>query len=668
MSDFYQEYLVVFATGLVVSLILTPVVRVLAFRLGAVDLPNERRAHRHPTARGGGLAVAIGVHAACLAGFAIQWYSSKSSLSFEWWLHFMLASSVLLGVGIVDDLRGLKPAIKLAGQILAALLISRSDLRFGTLFGCALPPLVDSVLVIFWIVGVINAFNLIDGLDGLAAGLAVVSAAGLAGILAIHHGVSGELIVLLALIGASLGFLRYNFHPASIFLGDTGSMFLGFTLGVISLRTVTKNTFVLSFCIPMLVLGVPIFDEVLAIWRRSVRSWLAQFQPPGASGKKGLFQPDLEHLHHRLVRAGWGTRRVAAWLCGINACLVMFGFLITSFRSHAAGIFLIALLAVVYVLMRQLAVTELRDTGRVLLNGLRRPTHATFKALIYPVWDMAVMAGALALAKHLIEGGGAGFWRAWFIDLPVWVTPTFSLIAISRTYVTIWTRARVLDVLMLASRLITGLCLSLAVALLIDPSRRLEAIFIAVLVGAISHPAILLLRITYRVIEEIVIHLRNKSEAKGEYGRVLLYGAGGRCQLFLKECGFNNSRSFDSRVIVGLVDDEPALRAQWVYGHQVLGGLKDLERIIERDRITGIVITAALRPDTLLALKILTQKRGIGLSEWSFAQHTVPLEVGPLPGPTIGIAGNASVELRKEASSPQPSPIGWARGTESSGV
>src|SRR5262249_37387564 len=146
-------------------------------------------------------------------------------------------------------------------------------------------------------------------------------------------------------------------------------------------------------------------------------------------------------------------------------------------------------------------------------------------------------------------------------------------IAASRTYVTIWTRARLLDVLMLSSTLLTGLVLSLGIALLIDPGTPWEALLRALVVGAVSHPAIVIVRVFYRLIEESVTYLRNKSEIRPENGKILIYGTGGRCQVFLKERGLSNSRNFDGQPIVGLIDDETSLQGQWVYGYPVLGGI-----------------------------------------------------------------------------------------------
>jgi len=619
-------YLVAFLTALTVTYLLTPLVRELAWRFGIMDLPNERRPHKHPTARGGGLAVVLGVTVACLMALIFPGARRPGGFDLHWWLGFAPAALVLLAVGLMDDVRGLKPWQKLLGQIIAAGLIWFSGTHFGKLFGITLPPALDGFLVVLWLVAVINAFNLIDGLDGLASGLAIISATGLCGVMILGH-TAGSVLVLAALAGACLAFLRYNFHPATIFLGDTGSMFIGLVLGVVALQSFTKNTFVLSLAIPMLVLGVPIYDALLAIWRRSVRRLVNGHEPSGVTKRIGIMQADMDHLHHRLLKSGLSTRRVATMLCIINGGLVGFGLLMATFQSHAYGIFLLALLAAVYVLLRRMAVIELRDTGKVLLAGLRRPTHVQLKALAYPVWDMVWLAGALAMAMWIFEPSEAGFWHAWFLDLPVWVTPTFSLLAISRTYVTVWTRARILDVLMLLFTLEGGLLLSLGIALLIDPYNASTSLQRVLVIGAISHPAIIGVRVFYRCIEEIVVYLRSGNEPNTNDERVVLYGAGGRCQLYLRERSFDNSRSFDARTIVGLIDDEPSLHFNWVHGYLVLGGLRDLPQLIPRHRITGITITAALEPQSLETVQKLASQYHLRLTEWYFEDRKLGLPV-----------------------------------------
>jgi hypothetical protein len=320
-------------------------------------------------------------------------------------------------------------------------------------------------------------------------------------------------------------------------------------------------------------------------------------------------------------------------LCILNGVLVTFGILMAAFTSYAAGIFLIALLAAAYVLMRHLAVIELRDTGRALLTGLRRPTHATFKALSYPVWDMTWMCGALALAMWAFEPPRPNFWHYWFLDLPVWVTPTFSILATSRTYLTVWPRARVLDALTLLSMLLLGVLISLGVAMLIDPSETPKWLVRTLIIGALSHPAILCMRMFFPSVEELVNYLRSQSDQSATGDRVVLYGAGGRCQLFLRERGFNNSKSYDGRAVVGLLDDEPTLQSQWVYGYLVLGGIKDLPHLIETHRIAGIVITAALPPEALAAAREIALKHHLRLTEWHFGERDLLAEKTPVPDP-----------------------------------
>jgi UDP-N-acetylmuramyl pentapeptide phosphotransferase/UDP-N-acetylglucosamine-1-phosphate transferase len=613
MFGYLDKYIAVFLTGFVVTYLLTPIARKLALRFGVVDMPDERRPHKRPTARGGGIAVVLGVYAAAFMWLAFPWPGVAGGFELNWWRHVLAGSLVLTMVGLIDDIRGLRPLVKLAGQAVAGIIVYHGGTRFGEFFGVDLPAWLDGALVVIWLVGVINAFNLIDGMDGLASGLACISAAGLCGVFIINH-LPGDVLALLGLVGACLAFLRYNFHPATIFLGDTGSMFIGFLLGVVSLQSFNKSTFLLSLSIPMLVLGIPIYDTLLAIWRRSVRMWLHPRNASAVEKGLGIMQPDLDHLHHRLLRTGLNTRRVATLLWIGNAALVVFGLLISTFKSHASGIFLIALLGGAYVLMRHLALIELRDTGAALLQGLRRPTSLGLKSLAFPAWDMFWLSAAVAVAMWITNEAPEGFWRRWFVDLPVWVTPTVSLLALSNAYVTVWSRSRMRDVLSLLFTLQAGLLLSLGIALLIDPYGQKQRWLIWTLVtGAVSHPAILLPRVIYRFVEELVSWAKGAGPIVPDGRRVVLYGAGGRCWLFLRELSFNN---FDGRVIVGVIDDDPDLRLKKIYGYTVLGKREDLPRLIRAHNLTGVIITATLTLESRTALQDIVLSHGIHCTEW----------------------------------------------------
>jgi FlaA1/EpsC-like NDP-sugar epimerase len=173
-------------------------------------------------------------------------------------------------------------------------------------------------------------------------------------------------------------------------------------------------------------------------------------------------------------------------------------------------------------------------------------------------------------------------------------------------------------------------------------------------VGGLSHPAIVGIRVVYRFTEEVVIYLRGRNEITAAGERAVLYGAGGRCQLFLKERSFSNSSSFDGRAIAGLIDDEPSLQGKWVYGYQVLGGRKDLPSLITRHRITRIIITAALTPESRLAIQDLSLRQGLQLSEWCF-ENRMLIAPASHPSPVLGASGIPAPEpsVRQDSANPE---------------
>ncbi|AVK82770.1 undecaprenyl-phosphate alpha-N-acetylglucosaminyl 1-phosphate transferase [Lysinibacillus sp. B2A1] len=298
----------------VASILLTPLVKRLAFRIGAVDAPNYRKVHARIMPRLGGLAIFL----AFLIGVAIlypyltsigvlPWYVSKYSL-----LAIIAGACIIVATGVIDDMREISAKAKMLGQLVAALIIifvggiqiDTINLPFvGELdFGLLSIP-----LTILWIVGITNAINLIDGLDGLAAGVSTIALITLA-IMAFIMSNMFVLVLAALLAVASLGFLFYNFHPAKIFMGDTGALFLGFMISVLALLGF-KNVAFVALIIPVIILGVPISDTFFAIVRR-VRM------------KKKWSDPDKSHLHHRLLDMGFTHRQTVLIIYGIA---MMFG-------------------------------------------------------------------------------------------------------------------------------------------------------------------------------------------------------------------------------------------------------------------------------------------------------------------------------------------------------
>jgi UDP-GlcNAc:undecaprenyl-phosphate GlcNAc-1-phosphate transferase len=302
MPDLLDAFLA-FALALVVVWISTPVVKSLAWRIGAIDEPRARGLHQFPTARLGGLAILVGVLA---AGLAFLPHDQQTR-------GILIGAAVIVAVGVADDLLDLSADVKLAGQILAAVVPVASGVRVETMtlpflghvdLGTAAYP-----LTVIGLVAVMNMVNFIDGVDGLAAGVCTIAAITFAVIaLSLDRNAAGVLAMLTA--GASLGYLRHGFHPASIFLGDSGSNLLGYMLATIAVQGALKTNAVVALVFPLVILAVPILDSSFVIAKR-----IKYGQP--------VYQADSWHFHHRFANIGFSQRRTVLYLYGWTVVLAM---------------------------------------------------------------------------------------------------------------------------------------------------------------------------------------------------------------------------------------------------------------------------------------------------------------------------------------------------------
>jgi UDP-GlcNAc:undecaprenyl-phosphate/decaprenyl-phosphate GlcNAc-1-phosphate transferase len=282
-----------------ISFLITPLVKKLAYIIGATDRPNMRKVHQTLMPRLGGLAIYLSF----LAGVVFLQPENQYAAS------IMIGSGIIVITGVCDDIFELSARIKLLAQLAAAfvvvlyggLQITFINLPFGGLFEFGY---LSIPLTILWIIGITNAINLIDGLDGLAAGVSSIALVSISG-MAIIMGNMYVVIIGSILLVCTLGFLYYNFHPAKIFMGDTGALFLGFMISVLSLLGFKNVTFV-SFIVPVIILGVPISDTIFAIVRRIIN-------------KQPLSSPDKSHLHHCLLRAGFTHRQTVIIIYGMAA-------------------------------------------------------------------------------------------------------------------------------------------------------------------------------------------------------------------------------------------------------------------------------------------------------------------------------------------------------------
>ncbi|KYC70526.1 glycosyltransferase family 4 protein [Heyndrickxia coagulans] len=301
------------------TILLTPLIKKLAIRIGAVDKPNQRKVHMKVMPRLGGLAIYISF----IAGVLLLQPDSPHSLP------ILLGSLIIVLTGIIDDIRELSPRVKLMGQLAAALVVVLSGIHVEFInlpFGGQLEFGIFSIpLTILWIVGVTNAINLIDGLDGLAAGVSSIALLTISG-MAIIMGDAYVTVLGLILMASTIAFLFYNFYPAKIFMGDTGALFLGYMISVLSLLGFKNVTFI-SLIIPALILGVPISDTFFAIIRRLVH-------------KQPLSAPDKSHLHHCLLRLGFSHRQVVLIIYAIAAMFSLAAFIFSMATLWGSLIFI----------------------------------------------------------------------------------------------------------------------------------------------------------------------------------------------------------------------------------------------------------------------------------------------------------------------------------------
>ncbi len=326
-------YLLLGVASFILTLLLTPLVGRGSTRLGLVDAPGGRKVHAQSVPRLGGLAVCV----SSVAALALVSVLRPGTIDTPIWAAmrpFLTAGGIIFLVGLVDDIRGVGAGAKLLVEFAAAALLMSSGLLIEnvTLLGETYPlGWLAWPITFTWLVGLTNAFNLIDGIDGLAAGVAVLAGAACGTILVVRGHVP-EAMLLSALVGAALGFLLFNFTPASIFLGDSGSLVIGFMLAGTAITGWQKGATAMAAGVPLMIFALPIADSALALFRRSVAT------PSDGRSLRATLQriarPDRDHIHHRLLALGWSVRRTVLVLYGLTLVLSLLALATAEVGAH----------------------------------------------------------------------------------------------------------------------------------------------------------------------------------------------------------------------------------------------------------------------------------------------------------------------------------------------
>jgi UDP-GlcNAc:undecaprenyl-phosphate GlcNAc-1-phosphate transferase len=402
------------ATAFILSMlcgtVLTPLVRRLAHRFGVLDhARSSRKIHGAPIPRLGGIAIVIAFYAPLVGlmlfhgGVGGMFLAERDHV-----IGLFVGGLTIALLGLYDDLRGANASKKFVVQFGVAILLYKLGFRFDVLANPFGEPITlgwaNLPLTMLWIAGVINAMNLIDGLDGLAGGVALVAVV-TTFLVSLQRGHPLMMLFSSALAGSIIGFLFYNFNPASIFMGDTGSMFLGFVLAATAIQTNQKASTAVAILIPGIALGLPIMDTLLAIGRRAIRG-------------RPLFQPDKEHIHHKLLDLGLSHRQAVFVLYGFCILLSTAALVLTYANSGQAALLLLVLAIVAFIFLRSLGYVRLdrmpesaldRKRNRA-MRGALQPLGRRLRQLRTPddMWPVVIEAAG-------VLGAAAATWR---FDLP----------------------------------------------------------------------------------------------------------------------------------------------------------------------------------------------------------------------------------------------------------
>ena len=624
MIEDIAPYAIAFASTLTATLALTPLIRDACRRIGMVDMPDPRRINKTPVPRGGGLAIVLGVILPYVVFHAmtgrplIQGLSDRSAN-----VHMALAVAIAL-VGLVDDKWSLRPKLKLACQVAVAFLAWWwAGLGFRALWPM-LPAWFDCLLTVCWIVGAVNAFNLIDGLDGLATGLAFIATLGMAGTMFFSRNPQAALFHI-AFAGGLLGFLKYNYNPASVFLGDCGSMFIGFVIGTLPLATQAQDSFLVSVGVPLLAMGVPIFDTSLAILRRLLRRLLSSLGTKEGQSHD-VMTADSDHLHHRILRSTGLNQRKTAWiLYGTATAAVLVGLVAMSLQSRAAGLWLAAFAIAAFVIFRD-ATIELFDAGQLLNKVAHTRDHKARRRIAVLSVPFYVFIDVLALGTVCF----VCFWALRFdidmhflrVELPVRVVAVFLFLVFFRTYRTVWSRAMASNYLRMLLACFLG-AVAGSVFVYYWPSAETAKIKAVTLVYAVaSFVALLVVRSARGLVRDLFYAIDcSRLQGRDDVSRILVYGSGLRYRAFRRE--LVRTTAANDRMIVGLIDDDVFLRGRFIGGIKVMGTINEAERIVAETKADAVVIACEFSDEWLNVVKKILAPTGVRISRFSFSETEI---------------------------------------------
>ena len=622
----FQQY-TLFLIPLALSLAITPLVIAYAKRVGAMDQPNERKVHKNPVPRLGGVAI----YASFFLSLVIAVYLDPKAEIFSSMTPYngvmlVISLTLVLLLGIWDDLQQLSPGKKFLGQIIAGTIVYFAGFRISAITHPFSPDLLtlgywDYPATLLWVVGITNAINLIDGLDGLAGGVAMIVSLTMFAIASLKGDATTAMMALL-LAGSILGFLRYNFNGARIFLGDSGSLFLGFALAILSIRSSTKGSTAFSIMVPMLALGLPIMDTFLSMTRRLMRSVLPQQQqrPTSFLGKLvGMFLPDRGHIHHRLIDRGLSHRNVVLILYVVSCLFGLGAFAVTVTNNFGASLILFTIGAATFIGVSQLRYKEMA----VLRNGVLLPMYEwplMNSTIFHGFLDIAFIVVAYMLSHFLSYRGEAhGFDRQYLFTLAAVGGMQLLAFYALRMYKGTFRQMGIGDLLKILKTVTIAVAATFTILALVPNQLHPVNLSLAVF----DFYFLLSLAVGARV-SFLVLHYLSQREQRRGAKQVLVYGADAKGLLVVQR--MINDSSLDANP-VGFLDEDPALEGKRINGYPIFGGHWKLQRLVNTMKIDEVLISSdRVAPEVLQRLMSITRANNI-----AFRSMKIQLEEVQVP-------------------------------------
>ena len=611
-------YTIAFLLPLLLSLLLTPLVIRFAKRIGATDAPGDRKVHTSVMPRIGGLAIILSAAGTLLA--LVTFFPELRTDLFDGIyksITVIFCFIALFALGFRDDLKPLSPEVKFGVQFILATIIYFAGFQISNITnllgsGVLDVGIFDLPITVLWIVGITNAFNLIDGLDGLASGIAVIACISIFIITSLSEQFEAAIFSLI-MAGSLVGFLRYNFNPAKIFLGDSGSLLIGFALALLSIQSTAKITTGFAVLLPILVLALPITDTLVSMIRRLIGSFLNRDpEVPSQSilhRLHGMFTPDKLHIHHRLLALGFSHRRAVLVLYLVSMFFAFSAFLFTEVDSIQRSVTVALVLGFILILfIKKLRYHEMA----IFNNGLMIPFSEKW---IQKQSQWICFADIL----FIITSYSASYILVYLVNpaaveqLNFGLTLVFVLpLQLLTMWITGFYRAKIdkidiANVLQITASIGTAVGLTGIVFMLME---------LLSLIGAVQFLIfdfyfLFTLLFGYRIAYQALRFLFNRDKKTGK--NVLIYGAGENGTLTLQKI-LNSSEN--ELKIIGFLDDDANLKGKFIYGYPIFGSHWALLKTHQNQKIDSIYLCDEdIRCENLKRLRKIALQNSISIKK-----------------------------------------------------